>query len=485
MSKDLFINNEWQAGQAETFESVCPVSHQALVELSMANTGQVNSAVEAARESFKTWSAKALTERIEYLEHYKTLLERDKAALALIIAKEVGKPLWEAKTEVTAMINKVAISIAAYHDRTPMLDNGATRLSHRPHGVFAILGPYNFPGHLPNGHLVPALLAGNTIVFKPSELTPLVAQKMVELFEEAGFPAGVINLIQGDGSVGQKILEAEIDGVLFTGSYHTGKKIHVHFAGRPEIILALEMGGNNPLIISEVADVEAAVFTTIMSAFITSGQRCTCARRLFVPDTAWGQHFIDLLLQKTLALTVGAYHQQPEPFMGPVINEKTGQHLLDKQAAWLALGAKPLLEMKAIDNNIALLSPGLIDVTSLEQKIGDDEIFGPLLQISRYQAFEQAVSIANQTDYGLAAGLISTSTPEQEYFYHNARAGIVNINKQLTGAASNAPFGGVGFSGNHRPSAYYAADFCAYPMASMVAAEPQVLDNKPSGMNWL
>lgn len=377
------------------------------------------------------------------------------------------------------MINKVAISIEAYHQRTPTTVAATTKLTHRPHGVLAILGPYNFPGHLPNGHIVPALLAGNTLVFKPSEQTPLTGAAIAALLVEAGLPAGVINVIQGQGDVGQALLNQAVDGVLFTGSYQTGKKIHAQFGGRPEVILALEMGGNNPLIVTEMEAIDTAVFTTIMSAYITAGQRCTCARRLFVPDSEWGNQFIKRLVEKTKKLKVGCYTDTEQPFMGPVINAHTAEALMAKQAEWLAKGAKPLLAMTL--RQPALVTPALIDVTSVAEQLGDEEIFGPLLQVIRYQSFEQAVEQANQTAYGLAAGLLSVDNKQQDYFYQHARAGIVNINKQLTGAASSAPFGGIGHSGNHRPSAYYAADYCAYPMASMIDDTPVMPNALPIG----
>lgn len=484
MEKSIFINNDWHQGEGEVLESICPLTQDILWQDNQASKEQVTQAMSAANKAFVNWSAISLDKRIKYIESYKLLLERQLESLALLISKEVGKPLWEAKIEISGMINKISISINSYHQRTGTTSSVqasmTTTLTHRPHGVFVILGPYNFPGHLPNGHIIPALLAGNTVVFKPSELTPMVANAMIKLWQEAKLPDGVINLIQGDGAIGQELLNSKPNGVLFTGSYQTGKKIHAHFAGKVEVILALEMGGNNPLIISEVKDLDAAVFTTIMSAFITSGQRCTCVRRLLVPDSKWGEIFLNTLVEHTKLLKVGHYNSPDEPFMGPVINIKTANNLLEKQAAWLANGANALLEMQAGQG--AIVTPGIIDVSNLKTLMEDDEIFGPLLQVIRYQDFEQAVEIANDTQYGLAAGLISDDFDQQQYFYNKARAGIVNINKQLTGASGSAPFGGIGHSGNHRASAFYAADFCAFPMASMTAKSVELPKKKPAGM---
>ncbi len=232
-------------------------------------------------------SAEALVEK------FAALLEANKAELTRIIACETSKPRWEATTEVTAMINKIAISVKAYHTRTgeqhTEMPDGAATLRHRPHGVLAVFGPYNFPGHLPNGHIVPALLAGNTVIFKPSELTPLTGEAVVKLWEQAGLPPGVLNLVQGGRETGQALSAlSDIDGLLFTGSAGTGYQLHRQLAGQPEKILGLEMGGNNPLIVEDPEDIDAAVHLTIQSAFITAGQRCTCARRLLVKRGAQG-----------------------------------------------------------------------------------------------------------------------------------------------------------------------------------------------------
>jgi succinylglutamic semialdehyde dehydrogenase len=369
------------------------------------------------------------------------------------------------------MVNKVAISIQSYRERTgeksgPLGDATAV-LRHKPHGVVAVFGPYNFPGHLPNGHIVPALLAGNAVVFKPSELTPKVAELTVQCWIDAGLPAGVLNLVQGARETGIALAaHSGIDGLFFTGSSRTGNSLHQQFAGRPDKILALEMGGNNPLVVDQVADVDAAVYTVIQSAFISAGQRCTCARRLLVPEGAWGDAFMARLVEVTATIQVGAFDQQPAPFMGSVISLRAAQALLDAQEQLLANGAVALLEMTQPETQSALLTPGILDVSDVSDR-PDEELFGPLLQVIRYADFDAAIEEANATQYGLAAGLLSDSQERYQQFWLQSRAGIVNWNKQLTGAASTAPFGGVGASGNHRASAYYAADYCAYPVASL------------------
>lgn len=469
-----YIAGNWQDGTGATFSSLNPVSQAELWSGRAAGAEQVTAAVLAARGAFPAWALRSLEQRIEVLEAFASRLKANADALARCIGEETGKPLWESTTEVTSMVNKVAISIQSYRERTgeksaPLADATAV-LRHKPHGVVAVFGPYNFPGHLPNGHIVPALLAGNTVVFKPSELTPKVAELTVKCWIEAGLPAGVLNLLQGARDTGVALAaDAGIDGLFFTGSSGTGNQLHKQFAGRPDKILALEMGGNNPLVVEQVADLDAAVYTIIQSAFISAGQRCTCARRLLVPQGAWGDSLLARLVAVSATIQVGAFDQQPAPFMGSVISLEAARHLLKAQEQLIARGACVLLAMSQPIEHAALLTPGIVDVTMVSNR-PDEEIFGPLLQVIRYADFDAAITEANATQFGLAAGLLSDSAERYQQFWLQSRAGIVNWNKQLTGAASSAPFGGVGASGNHRASAYYAADYCAYPVASLECA---------------
>lgn len=462
-----FINGQWLTGGAEALTKQNPVNGEMLWQGRAATGAQVAAACEAARAAFPAWARKPFAERQAVVEAFATLLESHKTGLAETIAKETGKPRWETLTEVQAMINKIAISVKAYHTRTGEQADGESSLRHRPHGVLAVFGPYNFPGHLPNGHIVPALLAGNCVVFKPSELTPMTAEKTVELWEQAGLPAGVIALLQGARETGQALAhEPQIDGLLFTGSAATGYHLHRQFAGQPEKMLALEMGGNNALIVEDPSDLDGAVHIAIQSAFITAGQRCTCARRLLVKRGAAGDAFLQRLVEVAGRLKPGAWNAEPQPFMGSVISPAAAGHI---HAAWqqrIDMGGKVLLAMHWPDRDSAIITPGIIEMTDVA-KLPDEEVFGPLLQVIRYDEYDQAIRIANQTRYGLSCGLISPQREQFDQLLLEARAGIVNWNKPLTGAASSAPFGGVGASGNHRASAWYAADYCAWPMASL------------------
>jgi succinylglutamic semialdehyde dehydrogenase len=385
--------------------------------------------------------------------------------------------LWEAHTEVATMANKIDISVQAHAARTgesaTKVADGNAVLRHRPHGVFAVYGPYNFPGHLPNGHIVPALIAGNTLLFKPSEYAPRTAVRTVQLWAQAGLPKGVLNLVNGGRDTGIALgQQALIDGVLFTGSSQTGAALHKQFGGQPGKMLALEMGGNNPLVVWGVEDIDAAVHHTVMSAFISAGQRCTCARRLVIEEGAAGDAFLARLVAVAAQLQVGPSNAEPQPFMGPVVSSAVAARLVQAQADMVEKGGKLLLAMRQLDPNTGFVTAGIVDTTDA-QGIPDEEWFGPLLQVIRVASFDEALRVANATQYGLAASLLSPSEDLWQRFAVRARAGIVNWNRPTTGAASSAPFGGVGKSGNHRPSAYYAADYCAYPVASI---ENPVLD---------
>lgn len=465
-----WISGQWVAGQGEAMASLSPVDSRELWQGEAATAEQVESAVKAARQAFPTWKKLSFEEREAIVLAFGEQLKENSEEIARIIAEETGKPLWETRTEAGAMVGKLAISIRAYHDRTGHKEREAAGndivLRHRPLGVMAVFGPYNFPGHLPNGHIVPALLAGNTVVFKPSDQTPWIGEFVMKLWQQAGLPDGVINLVQGARATGEALAGAKgIDGLLFTGSANTGHILHRQFAGQPGKMLALEMGGNNPMVISkDYGELEATVYTIVQSAFISAGQRCTCARRLYIPNGESGDALVARLLEVTKQLRVDEPFADPQPFMGPQISIAAAEHILAAQANLQSLGGESLLEAKLVSG--AIVTPGIIEVSNIAE-LPDEEYFGPLLQVVRYDSLEQAVELANDTRYGLSAGLVSTNDDEWEYFVEHIRAGIVNRNRQLTGASGDAPFGGPGASGNLRPSAYYAADYCAYPMASM------------------
>lgn len=480
------INGEWLQGEGDEMVSLNPGNSDRIWQGYSANDQQVDQAIEAAGEAFTHWSERPIAERASYLVRFTELLGESKELIAETIGEETGKPLWEALSEVTAMQGKAAITIKAYQERCKRIDensNGVrSTLNHRPHGIVAIFGPYNFPAHLPNGHIMPALLAGNTLIFKPSELTPKSAELLVKLWQKADLPNGVLNLLQGDKETGKLIAShPAINGLYFTGSANTGCYLHQQFGGQPEKILALEMGGNNPLLVTQTKNLPAAVYNTIQSAYITAGQRCTCARRLLVPEGALGDKFVEHLSAAVEQIQVGTYNQQPPPFMGSLISQQAMTQLLAAQESLVEQGATSLISMQRFTDKGALLSPGLIDCSAVETP-PDIELFGPLLQLYRVRDLEHAVELANNTRYGLAAGVLSDDPEVFTYFQRHVRSGIMNWNRPLTGASSALPFGGVGISGNHRASAWYAADYCAYPVASLQSESIELPESLPPGI---
>ncbi|WP_317930319.1 succinylglutamate-semialdehyde dehydrogenase [Halioxenophilus sp. WMMB6] len=469
LSGECFIGGHWRAGDGQLLHPENPGLEQTEWRGASAGTALVNEAVRAAQLAFADWSLTDFAHRQALLQSYAEQLKLHQTALAEVIHRETGKPLWESKTEVASMIGKIDLSIAAYLARTGLTDNRSgpvhAHLCHRPQGVLAVLGPYNFPGHLPNGHIVPALLAGNCVVFKPSECTPATAELMLRCWQAAGLPTGVLNLLQGGGETGKLLAEHEqLNGLLFTGSSATGARLHRLFGGRPEKLLALEMGGNNPLIVHQVEDIRAAIYHIIQSAFVSSGQRCTCARRLILVRSAQNEALLQQLVAAGKQISVGF---TDDDFMGPVIHAAAAEALLAAQSRLIDAGAHPLLTMARLHEHKPLLSPAIIDVSALAE-LPDEEYFGPLLQVQWAPDFATAVALANHTRFGLSSGLLSDNPANWAYFHPRARAGIVNWNRPLTGASGGAPFGGVGASGNHRPSAFYAADYCAHPMASLL-----------------
>lgn len=439
--------------------------------------GDVDAEVAIARGAWVEWASRPFTVRLETMRRFANAVRGEAESFADLIARETGKPLWEAKTEVESVIAKVDISISAYSERTGQKRlEGAmgarAALRHKPHGVLAVLGPYNFPAHLPNGHIVPALLAGNAVVFKPSEKTPAAGAKLIELYRAAGVPEGCVRLLVGGPDQGRALSgHPGIDGLLFTGSARTGLALNRQFADTPEKILALEMGGNNPIVAWDTGDLPSAATLIVQSAFMSAGQRCTAARRLIVREGLYDALMTELL-KLVDRLIVDHPHASPAPFLGPVIDNDAADALADAFLSLMMKGGRVIKHLERPDERKPFLKPALIDVTDVAER-PDAELFGPVLQVIRVPDFDAALVEANNTRYGLSASLIGGSPELYDRFWGYVRAGIVNWNRPTNGASSNAPFGGMGLSGNHRPSAYYAADYCAYPVVSTEADQPR------------
>jgi succinylglutamic semialdehyde dehydrogenase len=460
-------------------------AHEALISFDPATgeqiwSGEIGDAaaeVDVARSAWPEWAAHSLAYRIETLRRFANVVRQKEAEFAELISRETGKPFWEARTEVGAVVNKVEISIAAYAERTPQRRLEAAMgnkvaVRHKPHGVLAVLGPYNFPAHLPNGHIVPALIAGNAVVFKPSEKTPATGEFLVRCFHEAGVPEGVVRLLIGGPDQGRSLAgQPGIDGLLFTGSARAGQSLHKQFAETPQKILALELGANNPTVVWRTKHIAGAAFIAVLSAYLTAGQGCTAARRLIVEDGTEND-LLDEIQRLIDRMIVDHPFADPQPFMGPVIDTTAADHVQEQWLNLMMKGAKPLRRLDRPYEERPYLTPALIDVTGIKDR-PDEEIFGPVLQVIRVKDFDAAIDEANNTRFGLAASLIGNSPEEYDKFWANVRAGVINWNKPTNGAPSNAPFGGLGLSGNHRPSAFYAADYCAYPVTSSEADRPR------------
>jgi succinylglutamic semialdehyde dehydrogenase len=471
----------------------------------LSRVGHVDLAVRAARAALPAWSRWGRDNRFRVLKKFAELCKARGGAMAELICDETGKAMWEAKGEAAALVNKVEITLDASQigalRRVEVFefDMGPQKLARawfRPHGVMGVLGPFNFPAHLPNGHIVPALAMGNTVVFKPSDKAPGVGQVLVELFEDAliaeGAPnkgAGVINLVQGAADVAKALSGHDgLDGILFTGSWPVGRAIMQANLDRPGRLIALEMGGNNAAIVMDDADLKQAAIEIVRCAFNTTGQRCTCTRRAVVHE-AVADRFVSALASAASELVVGDPRSSTPVFMGPIISEAARKSVLEFQRSVAGKGAHVVLEAKALEKpgNGWYLSPGIVQVDRFTAAEGRDpgcdiEIFGPLLRVAVVDDLDEAIEQANATRYGLAASIFTRSQDSAERFLHEARAGCVNINTGTAGASSKLPFGGLGLSGNHRPAGAFSLDYCAYPVAGMI--EKSDASQLAEGMRW-
>jgi succinylglutamic semialdehyde dehydrogenase len=455
------------------------ISHEPAtgVELWRGKVGDVDEAVEQACRAWPAWAAQPLATRMELLRRFANEVRKDAEKLATTIARETGKPNWEAQTEVENVVARVEVAIRACAERAGQrkLDSalqGAAAVRHKPHGVLAVLGPFNFPAHQPVGHIIPGLIAGNAVIFKPSEKAPATAEALVHCFHRAGIPAGVIQLVIGGPAEGQALaLHEGVNGVLFTGSAHTGIAINRKLAARPEKLVTLELGGNNPIVVWDTPKISDAATLVVQSAFTTAGQRCTSARRLIVKSALYDP-LIEAVKDLADRIIVGAPFDDPAPFMGPVIDNSAADGLTESFLYLLSHGGKAIKHLVRADENLPFLTPAIIDTTNMKER-PDVELFGPILQVIRIDDLDQAITEANATRFGLSASLIGGSPNDYNRFWANVRAGIVNWNRPTIGSSLSAPFGGIGISGNHRATGYYAADYCAYPVTSAELEQPR------------
>ncbi|WP_421853724.1 succinylglutamate-semialdehyde dehydrogenase [Novosphingobium sp.] len=446
-------------------------------ELWRGRIGDAEDVIARARRAWPAWAAQPLSTRIELLRRFANEVRKEAEKLADLIARETGKPLWEARGEVDAVVDKVEASVRAYAERTAQrkLDsalNGTSAVRHKPHGVLAVISPYNMPALLPAAQIVPALIAGNVVVFKPSEKAPATGDLLARCFHRAGISAAVMQVLFGGPEQGQALAVHDgVDGVLFTGSAHAGVSINRKLASNPGKLVALELGGNNPVVVWDTPKIVDAAAIVVQSAFASAGQRCSSARRLIVKSTMYDA-VITEVRRLTERLIVGAPFDTPTPFMGPVIDNVAADGLTESFVYLLSNGGRAIKHMARLRDDLPFVSPAIIDVTKIEER-PDVELFGPLLQVIAVDDFDEAIAEANNTRFGLTASLIGGSPQEYNRFWANIRAGIVNWNRPTIGEAAAAPFGGVGLSGNNRPGGYYTADSCAYPVSSAEMEQPR------------
>ncbi len=403
--------------------------------------------------------------------------------------------MWEAKGEASILAGKVDITLDnSTHGSLARVSDYEIELSetrrgvcrYRPHGVMAVIGPFNFPAHLPNGHIIPALAMGDTVVLKPSDKTPAVGQLIAEMFNEAldsiGAPKGVVNLVQGGGDIAAKLVtHPGVDGVLFTGSWPVGRKILEANLDHPGRIVALELGGNNPAVVMADCDLRQAAVECARASFATTGQRCTCTRRIILHEKI-ADRFIGALKNAAEAIEVGDPRREPPVFFGPLIREEARQAAMGYYESLVSAGGESLVAPKALNDIVGcdgghFITPGAVRV---DRFVADDaggpgrdagcdmEVFGPIVRVCVVKSYEEAIEQANATRYGLAASIFTTSKETGERFLIDAKAGCVNVNAGTAGASGKLPFGGLGWSGNHRPAGSSSVDYCAYPVASMV-----------------
>jgi succinylglutamic semialdehyde dehydrogenase len=468
------IDGRWHPLDAERADvtSVNPARPDDVVWSARSQLGAVDAAVVAARRALPAWRMAGTEVRVAALKRFAAVVSARAEDIARAITREMGKTLAESRLEAKLLADKVAITLSETCQARvrpwefAVAPTRAGRCSFRSHGVMAVLGPFNFPAHLPNGHWVPALLLGNTIVFKPSERTPLVGQLMAECMQAAELPAGVFNLVQGGPAVAKALVVHEgLDGILFTGSWPVGRSIMQANLDRPGRLLALEMGGSNAAIVLDDAHRRQAVLECVRASFATTGQRCTCTRRIVVQESA-APWFIPAFCRMASTLLVGDGDGAAPAFMGPLATEAARHAALEFQAAAVSRGATILLRAAALDRPGWFMTPGVLTWPrlTLEQ---DGEVFAPIVQLAVAANDDDALEQANASRFGLAASVFTASRSRWEALCPRLEAGCVNWNVGTAGASSALPFGGLGLSGNHRPAAAFSVDSCAAPIAHL------------------
>ena len=426
----------------------------------------IDEAVSRARASFPAWRDAGLEARAGVLRRFAALAAERADELARLIAREVGKALWDARSEAALLGAKVEATLSAGMDFVRPIEGGpGARATFHPRGVLAVLGPFNFPAHLPNGHIVPALATGNTVVFKPSDLAPAVGEFLWRLFRDAGLPRGVLELVQGRAETGRSLaLHPGVDGVLFTGSYAVGRALTEATLDQPGKLLALELGGKNGMIVWDDADLPLALSEAALSIAATTGQRCSSLSRIFVARTQI-EEFTERLARVLGGLAIGP-PLEPGVFMGPLVSRAAFDRVTRGRALAAAAGGERVFRGET--NRIApYLAPGLVRFAKLDQShpYQREELFGPEAALYAVDDLDEAIAAVNDSDYGLAAAVMSRDRGVFERCVGRIRTGVLNWNRGTIGASGRLPFGGGRKSGNDRPAAITATLYCTTPQA--------------------
>ena len=462
-----FINGKWvDSVTGRTFESRNPANWDEVVAVFPASSPEdVEKAVQAAKEAYPKWKKVPAPKRAEIMRRVAEILLERKEELARLMTREMGKVLKEAKGDVQEAIDTGFYAFGEgrrlFSYNTPSeLPNKYALTFRQPMGVWGIITPWNFPMALPSWKIFPALLGGNTVVFKPPSDAPAVAAEFVKAFEEAGLPPGVLNMVTGSGrEVGEPILtHPDIVGISFTGSSETGKRI-AEGAGKQLRKVSLELGGKNGMIVMEDADLELALDGVLWGAYGTTGQRCTATSRLILHEAIFDQ-FIEMLVERAKALKIGD-GLKPEVEVGPLINE--GQlRKVDyyvgvgkEEGAKLILGGHRLEEGELAKG--WFYAPTIFIDVNPSMRIAQEEIFGPVLSVFKIRSYEEAIEVINSTQYGLSSSIYTRNLLYAMRAIEDIEAGITYVNAPTIGAETHLPFGGVKNTGNgHREGGWTA-----------------------------
>lgn len=457
----IFINGEWIDSESrETFESIDPATEETLGKFCRGNKEDVKKALEAAEKSFDRWSSMPATQRAKILFKAVGLLRAKKEELAVLVTKEMGKVLSEGRGDV-----QEAIDVFEYmagegrrlfgHTTTSELKDKFCMTVRRPVGVFGLITPWNFPIAIPAWKIAPALICGNTVVFKPSSDTPLCAIELVKILEKAGLPEGVLNLVTGSGEeVGAEIVKnRRIRGISFTGSRNTGEFI-LKNAGIKKI--GLELGGKNPIIIMDDADLDLALDGVIWGAFGTTGQRCTAASRVIVHESVKTK-FEKMFVERAKKLKIGDGLKETTD-VGPLINERALEKVDKYVRIGVQEGAKLLCGGKRVERKGFFYEPTVFTRVSCDMVIAREEIFGPVVSIIGCRDLEHAIEIANSVEYGLSSAIYTKSMRNAFRAIEKIEAGLTYINSSTIGSEVHLPFGGVKQTGNTREAGILGID---------------------------